>query len=281
MAKLLMSFFLALAALLTGCSRMSLAYRFADTSTHWALDDHFDFKGDQSAKVKAELAKAKTKLRKEWIPSVTAEFRATAETMRTSPPQTEADAIKLLDQKEQTWENLFKAAWHVVTPEMKKASEVLQWHNWESFRKNYAKQSGKIKRESSGKCAGRLEDQVEIWTGSVTNEQEKRIDGYCKSNAWPPEERAKNRDFLLPKFEEFAGITEKSFNGPKFVDSLEAWSDKQREISIPEYKAKKEVSRLELKKTLAWMLLNLTEKQKKRFIDTLENRAQELDSLEK
>lgn len=279
MAKILGSFLLLLAVLSTGCSRMSLAYRFADTSAHWVLDDNFDFKGDQSSTVKAELAKAKLKLRQEWIPLVTQEFRATAEQVRSSPPKTEVEALKLLDQKEEAWEKLFRTAWHTVTPEMKKAAEVLQWQNWEFFRKNYAKQSQKIKTEKSSKCEDRLEDQIELWTGSVTNDQEKRLEDYCKNNAWPPEERAKNRDLLLPKFEEFAGITETSFNGAKLVDSLEAWGEKQQELSLPDYKAKKEVSRSELKKTLAWMLLNLTEKQKKKLIDTLESRAQELDAL--
>ncbi|MFN7729719.1 MAG: hypothetical protein ACK5P7_11230 [Bdellovibrio sp.] len=261
---------------LTGCSRISLAYRFADTSVYWYLDDQFDFKGDQPAKVKAELAKAKEKLRKEWLPLVTEELKQTAEFLEKTPPQDEAAAIKFFDEKELFWQKLLLHAWTLVTPELQIASEPLAWQNWESFRQAYAKQSDKIKRESQGKCASRLENQINGWTGDTTREQEKRIEIYCQDKAGLPEERAANRDFLLTKFEEFAGLTEKTFSGPKLVASLEGWTIKQRELSLPAYKDKKEVARTELKKTLSWILINLTKKQSQHLIETLRSRAEQV-----
>ena len=58
----------ALAVLLAGCSAVRLGYNTAPTLTYWWLDSYFDFNGEQSLRIRADLQAVQDWHRKEEVP---------------------------------------------------------------------------------------------------------------------------------------------------------------------------------------------------------------------
>ncbi|WP_413557107.1 DUF6279 family lipoprotein [Bdellovibrio sp. HCB209] len=257
-----------------GCSRLDMAYRWADTYIASKVDDYFDISSAQSKALKKDIQKdlgvLKTSLLPQW-------------TERLESIQKDIESGTLSDSKVAVYfASFFKDVdqinSHFATTAVDfisntKASQI------EYFKKSFnkknqediekAQNTAKLQKTQREKYA----DAFEMFLGTLTKEQEQWIAESVEKSPYPSELKAKNKAYI---FKEFITHQDSMDEMKKFVRDYTTQADK---FDMPEYRAAYEVYQLNLQKLVSQIMLNLTPKQKLALKSNINDKTAQLRSI--
>lgn len=271
-----MALFLMILAI--GCSRVSVMARFADTCIYWSLDDYLDLTSSQKSSFKASIATALQDVKAEIVPIFVKHLKDVKVQLENHFPQTPEEAKAFVDEQKLVVEKNVQLLISKVLPRFRSAFESLGSENWVSLKKEFEKQNAKILKPKD-QCADKYQERLEDWIGSLAKSQIQNIEEYCEKSKWNAELRVKNRIHLLSEFEKQAGISAGNFSGLKVWEALSTWLQKMPELELPEYRLMRTERQESLLESLQKVLLSLSPEQKKRLLENLRLKAQDIESL--
>lgn len=260
--------------LLSGCSRLDIAYRWADTYIASKVDDYFDISSEQSKALKKDIKKdlgvMKTTLLPQW-------------TERLEKIQNDVETGTLTDSKVavyfgQFFKDIEQINSHFATTAVDFISST-QPTQIEYFKKSFAKKNRediekaqnitKIQKDYRGKYA----DVFEMFVGSLTKDQEKMIEESVKNSPYPAELKAKNKAYI---FNEFISHQNSMDEMKKFVREYTLQADK---FDLPEFRAANQAYQENLQKLITQVMTSLTEKQKMALKNNINEKTEQLRSI--
>jgi hypothetical protein len=259
---------------LSGCSRLDIAYRWADTYIASKVDDYFDISSAQSKALKKDIKKdlgvMKTTLLPQWEE-------------RLAKIQQDVDAGTLDDAKVAGYFGSFfkdieQINSHFATTAVDFISTT-QPTQIEYFKKSFAKKNREDieKAQNTAKAQkeyrGKYEDIFEMFVGSLTKDQEKMIEESVKNSPYPAELKAKNKAYI---FNEFISHQSSMDEMKKFVREYTLQADK---FDLPEFRVANQAYQESLQKLITQVMTNLTDKQKIALRNNINEKTEQLRSI--
>lgn len=260
----------------TGCSRMDLALRWADTFVMHSVTDYFELTSAQKDHAREEFNKALKEVRREDFAKLAAHLRSVADLSEKNQLHKEniETALKELRVGFLTAGRRFEPmAQKVVTDQV--ASDFKYFD--QEFQKKYAKDLKRAQdpAQARSKLKGRSEDMIDESIEFLTSEQKEWIKDW-QTQITPPEiQQIESRKFV---FEKFKLVREFEPTRTAFVHQFFTnWESLQ---SAPYLAAREEYQRKILELTVR-IGTTLNEKQRKNLSENFRKRADEFAKLAK
>lgn len=257
-----------------GCSRLDIAYRWADTYIASKVDDYFDISSEQSKALKKDIKKDLGVLKASLLPQWTERL----ESIQKDVEGESLDSSKIAAYFSSFIKDVDQINSHFATTAVDfisqtKASQI------EYFKKSFnkknkediekAQNTAKLQKDQRSK----YEDMFEMFVGSLTKEQEQWIAESVASSPYPSELKAKNKAYI---FNEFISHQSSMDEMKKFVRDYTTQAEK---FDMPEYRAAYEAYQSNLQKLIAQVMLNLTAKQKIALKSNINDKTAQLRSI--
>lgn len=226
---------LLLPAIIAGCSALRIVYSQADHILAWRADDYFDFDPHQKQEFNARIERLLEWHRRDQLPEYAA--FTTAAINQAQPGLRREDIVWFIEG--------FKARYRIIVNRgIQDAAELLATLKPEqlaALQKRWGKDNRKFvaERELDGgiekRKRARLKRtlaQITDWTGSLTREQEHRIEALL--DRVPLSEHLRHQD-RIRRQQEFLELLKLRANAAEFRPRLQAWLLDWEQGRAPEY----------------------------------------------
>jgi hypothetical protein len=215
--------------LFSSCSQQRLAFRFADTAASWKADDYFDITSEQKNAVKIHL---KLFLKKAYennnqeIPKI---FEHADQILSTVNDQNKIDCREIEKITIQS-SKIFSDAIKLSSNDIQALIQTLNKKQIQYFIDQVAKKSEadenlkKISEREDQRLTRNL-DNLKLFLGSLSAEQESALRTHIKNNPFPSVEKLKNNTVNFEKLK-LANSTPENFQ-KFFVNYIQNWRDYQ------------------------------------------------------
>ncbi|MFM6928295.1 MAG: DUF6279 family lipoprotein [Bdellovibrio sp.] len=259
---------------LTGCSRLDIAFRWADTYIASKVDDYFDISSKQSKELKSGIQKDLQGLKAQVLPSWIERLQGIQQEVREGAINDSRVAFyfaSFLKDVEQLNSYFATTAVDFIASTNSKQLEhfnrSFQKKNQEDLEK--AQDLVKIKKEYREK----YEEWFEMFLGSLTPEQKKIMDDNLNSSPFPAELKAQNKNFVM---QAFLNHKESPDEMKAFVKDYYTHPDK---YDLPEYRSAFAKYQADLQKLVAQIIGLMTEKQKESLKENIDEKTAQLHSI--
>lgn len=270
----LLAALLLLVTMTTGCSRLDWAVRFADTYVMLEADRFVDLSKSQRADAKAAFESGLKDVRREVFPAG-ADF---LEEMAKALESRGADRASL-----DKWFERGQSVARTALLKFEKGSLDLALsmskEQDENFAREFRERLDELRSETSTpeklfkRDKKRAMKWTDMWVGSITREQEKKLDEFLRAHPTPIELQLKHRERLFAEFRAAAGDARKAWV-KKFLTNPES-------MRAPDYDQALKARETALKAYLMEFWTTMTDTQKKTFFETLRGKAADLRRLSK
>ncbi|WP_413581627.1 DUF6279 family lipoprotein [Bdellovibrio sp. HCB288] len=272
--KRIVFIFLAGILVCSGCSRLDIAYRWADTYIASKVDDYFDISSEQSKALKKDIKKDLISMKETLLPIWMD---------RLNKIQKDVDDGSLNDKKVAGYFGAFfkdvdQINSHFATTAVDFISSTdtkqIEYFKKSFYKKNQedlekAQDSAKLEK----KYRGKYEDVFEMFVGSLTDQQKQLIADNVKAAPYPAELRAKNKAFV---FKEFIAHQNSKEEMRAFVQEYTTQTDK---FDLPEYRAAYQQYQDGLQTLITRVMTNLTPKQKIALKENIQQKSEQLRTI--
>lgn len=261
---------------LSGCSRLDLAFRWADTYIASKVDDYFDISSKQSKELKNGINKDLQAIRTEVLPGwidrlkgiqkefsegVVNEdrvafyfelFMKDVEQINSRFSDTAVDFIATTKPEQIDY---FAKAFH------KKNNEDLEkLQNTKKFMADYR---------------DKYMDWFEMFIGSLNTEQKNMVEENLIRSPFPAELKVKNKELVFEKF-----IQEKN-SAEQMKDFVKNYYNNPEKFDLPEYREALAQYQKNMQKLITQILLTLTPKQKASLQENISEKTAQLERIAK
>ncbi|WP_413584187.1 DUF6279 family lipoprotein [Bdellovibrio sp. HCB274] len=258
----------------SGCSRLDIAYRWADTYIASKVDDYFDISSEQSKALKKDIKKdlleMKTTLLPVWME-------------RLDKIQKDVEGGILTDQKVAVYFGAFfkdidqiNSHFKVTAVDFISSTDAKQIEYFKKsfFKKNQedlekAQDTAKLEK----KYREKYEDVFKMFVGSLTDQQKQFIAENVKASPYPAELKAKNKAFV---FKEFISHQDSKEGMKNFVQQYTSQADK---FDMPEYRTAYQQYQEKLQILISQIMMNLTERQKLALKENILQKSEQLRTI--
>lgn len=197
------TFFLTLSFgfVVSACSKLSIAVKWADTAIIEMTDSRFDFNSEQKKAFKAEVEQSIAKIKKEKFPIWADQFEAWANTIEKSKVSVET-SDQMFNWLQSEFASLAKYAEAPMNSLIDKIDEAnFEKNKKNSFdeiteqRKKIADQDDRIQSEKKKYLLW-----IEFWLDNQTDDQEKKLLAHINAHPFPAELAFKHREAQIQKF---------------------------------------------------------------------------------
>lgn len=259
---------------LTACSRLDIAFNWADTFIASKVDDYFDISSKQSAALKKSLhqdiEKIKTGVLPKWIDNakeleqdiskgtlseakITSVFSLVMKNVEQFTAHFADTAVNFISTANPKQLAYFTKALHEKNNE-----DLEKFHNTKKYQKDYKEKYHKY---------------FEMFLGSLTDSQKALIEKHISESPFPLELKVKNKELVFQKFIKESGSSESM---KKFVRDFyahpEVYTDPQYQQAFTEYQKN-------LQRLVVGILMNLTAQQKKELLENLQEKVTQLEKI--
>lgn len=258
--------------LFSACSRIELATSWADTYITHLIDHYFDINSLQSQLLKKLLKEDIKNIRKLVFPQLSLEFQ---EIERDVESLITINVDKLISYKTEL-RKIAGSGLGVFEASAQEFVNQLNPSQIEKFKKEFDKKTNELESEAKNPQKARenrydkIKKQLEGWIGSLYSEQKKDVQKFCNENVFPIKEQVLNRNRLSKEFVDSFPDKEKR---KEFIHRLFYNYESMRE---PDYAIAIEKDQRKYFELIAVILNRLNNEQKKHFIETLKDRADQL-----
>ncbi|QLY23866.1 DUF6279 family lipoprotein [Bdellovibrio sp. KM01] len=260
--------------LLSGCSRLDIAYRWADTYIASKVDDYFDISSEQSKALKKDIKKdlglMKTTLLPQWMERI--------DKIQNDIDQGTLNDAKVADYFGSFFKDIEQINAHFATTAVDFIATT-QPKQIEYFKKSFAKKNQEdiekaqnVTKLQKDYCS-KYEDIFEMFLGSLTKEQKQMIEESVKASPYPAELKAKNKAYI---FAEFVTHQNSMDEMKKFVREYTTSAEK---FDMPEFRVANQAYQENLQKLITQVMTNLTDKQKMALKSNINEKAEQLRSI--
>ncbi|MEK2688633.1 DUF6279 family lipoprotein [Bdellovibrio sp. GT3] len=272
--KSIVFIFLAGILVCSGCSRLDIAYRWADTYIASKVDDYFDISSEQSKALKKDIKKDLISMKETLLPIWMD---------RLNKIQQDVDDGSLNDKKVAVYfgdffKDVDQINSHFATTAVDFISST-DAKQIEYFKKSFYKKNQEDLEKSQDsaklekKYRGKYEDVFEMFVGSLTDQQKQLIADNVKAAPYPAELRAKNKAFV---FKEFIAHQNSKEEMKAFVQEYTTQTDK---FDLPEYRAAYQQYQDGLQTLITRVMTNLTPKQKIALKENIQQKSEQLRTI--
>jgi len=226
---------LLLAALLAGCSTISIVYNQADHVVVWMADDYFDLNAEQKDALRRQFAQLQAWHRAEQLPDYVAFLEAAK--ARVSRGLSEADTDWMVEGIKARYRTMASHAHPqvarllaTITDEQLGATR----RQFEKANRKFAKEFGigGTPEEQQRLIARRNVERIEHWTGPLTSEQEARVGEM--SRRLPAIVEARHQ-YRIGRQQEFLALMAQRRDPAAFGPRLRDWLIDWEKARTPEY----------------------------------------------
>lgn len=260
--------------LLSGCSRLELALRWADTFVMSSVTDYFELTSEQKSQARGEFKKALAEIQKNDFPGM-------AKTLRDLADATEKNQIN-----DETLENFLKGVLNAFRTSAVRFEPMAQKivadqvaSNFKLFDKEFQKKYDKDLEKSKDpkKHRGQVEDRIERFVdetiGYLSDSQEKQLKEWLDQTPSPDALQLESRKIVFEKFKT-ARTEEKSR-----IEFVHTFFSNWESLQTPAYLAARSEYQKKSKSIMLQILLASDDKQRKNMSKNLRGRADELQKL--
>lgn len=223
------------AALLSGCSAIRLTYRQADTILAWRADDYFDLDSEQKHDFRQRLDHLLYWHRYEQLPEYAAFLSQAIDKAR--PGLKHDDVVWFVEGIKARYRTVVERGVNdaaemlaTITPEQVAALQK----QWDKDNRKFAREH-KLRESRDERKRARFEStlsKIEDWTGSLTYEQERKVEALL--DPIPPINHLRQQD-RIRRQKEFLELFKLRTNKAEFVPRLRAWLLDWETGRSPEY----------------------------------------------
>ncbi|WP_413574573.1 DUF6279 family lipoprotein [Bdellovibrio sp. HCB290] len=258
----------------SGCSRLDIAYRWADTYIASKVDDYFDISSEQSKALKKDIKKDLVEIKATLLPLWMD---------RLNKIQKDVDGGTLTDQKVAGYFGAFFKDIDQINAHFKTTAvdfisstdtKQIEYFKKSFFKKNQedlekAQDTAKLQK----KYREKYEDVFEMFVGSLTDQQKQLIAENVKASPYPAELKAKNKAFI---FKEFIAHQESKEAMKNFVQQYTSQADK---FDLPEYRTAYQQYQDKLQILITQVMTNLTDRQKVALKENIHQKSEQLRTI--
>jgi hypothetical protein len=274
MKKMTLVLSVGLLILSTGCSRLDIAFRWADTYIASKVDDYFDISSKQSKDLKKDIQKDLNSIKVAMLPNWIDRLQGI---------QKDVDSAQLNEEQVAIYFTGFMKDVDQITSHFSTtAVDFIATTNpdqIEYFKKSFHKknQEDLEKAQNVSKLRKEYRDKYEEWfemfLGSLTKEQRQLMEDNLEKSPFPAELKAKNKDYVFQKFFEHKGSVEEM---KAFV--REYYTNPEK-YDMPEYRQAFVQYQKDLQKLVTQILTTMTDKQKAALKDSINEKTAQLRSI--
>lgn len=275
MNKFLVSLCFAFLAL-TGCSRLDIAFNWADTYIASKVDDYFDISSQQSKELKKDIQKDLQAIRAEVLPTWIDRLKEI---------QKEVDAGPLNEQRVSFYFSLFMKDIEAINARFSNTAvdfiattnstqlnffdKAFKSKNSEDMDK--ARNLSKLQKEYRDK----YNDYFEMFLGYLTKEQKAMIEDSVKTSPFPLELKIRNKEFVYNKFLKEKGSPE----GMKAF--VKDYYTHPAQYDMPEFQTAFLNYQQNLQSLVVKVMTSMNEEQKKNLRSSINEKTAQLEMLAK
>ena len=256
--------------LLSSCSKVDTAMKFADWLIVKETDSYFDLTDEQNKDLKQEIQKDLARIKKDNFPKI-------AEFLRKVAGQVEANKFTLenLNLWHTEGQKTIKDVLNQFQPTALEFALKASQQQIEHFKFKYQKETDKRKKEIETDDdkfkfhRKRFEKWTDEWVGGLSADQRKLLNDDIKAYPFPWDLQIRSRGVSVAKFLEARSSK----------ISLKAYMDKMTDDRDPEYETALKAYQVHVKGFILELYKVLTKEQKAHFIKKLRDRAQEFETL--
>lgn len=270
MKKYLLIPFLAL----SGCSRLDLALRWADTFVMSSVTDYFDLTSDQDNKARGDFKAALKEIQKNDFPA----FADQLESLATSVEKKEAKD-EHVDQFLDRVDALLKRsiarfepmAQNLLNDQAKNGFKMFD----AEFQKKHSKDLEEAKDEKSRakKASKNVDRFVDETVEFLTSEQKKEVEASIKENPFPHLLQLESRKSL---FENFKSVR---LDDKKRQEFIKTYFTNWNSLQTADYQKARAESLQRVRDLFKKVLSTMTDKQRKNLVENFRVRASELRKI--
>lgn len=259
---------------LTGCSRLDMAFRWADTYIASKVDDYFDISSKQSKDLKNGIQKDLQGLKAQVLPSWIERLQRIQQEVQDGSINDSRIAFyftAFLKDIEQINSHFSTTAVDFIAstkPEqIEHFNKAFQRKNQDDLENSH--DLARVKKEYREK----YEEWLEMFLGSLTAEQKKLVDDNLNNSPFPAELKAKNKSFVM---QAFLNHKESPDEMKAFVKDYYTNPDK---YDLPEYRSAFVKYQSDLQKLVTQIIATMTQKQKESLKENIEEKTAQLNSI--
>ncbi|MGE5087348.1 MAG: DUF6279 family lipoprotein [Bacillota bacterium] len=259
---------------LTGCSRLDIAFRWADTYIASKVDDYFDISSKQSKELKHGIQKDLQELKAQVLPGWIDRLQGIQQEVQEGSINDTRVAFyfsSFLKDVEHINSYFSTTAVDFIAStnptQLEHFNKAFQKKNREDLEK--AQDLAKVKKEYREK----YEEWFEMFLGSLTPEQMKMMEDNLNNSPFPAELKAKNKSFVMQSFlrhkdspDEMKNFVKDYYNNPDKYD-------------LPEYRSAFTKYQANLQKLVAQIISMMTQKQKESLKENINEKTAQLHSI--
>lgn len=259
---------------LTGCSRLDIAFNWADTYIASKVDDYFDISSKQSKDLKHDIQKDLQGIKSEVLPQWIARLKGIQEEVTAGTLHDERIAFyfSLFMKDVEQFSSRFSgtAVDFISTTNSQQLdyfAKAFHKKNQEDLEK--AQNTAKLKKDYRDKYF----EWIEMFVGSLNTDQKKMVEDNIALSPFPAELKAKNKEYIFEKFMAMKGSPEEMKN---FVKDYYSSPEK---YDMPEFREAYTSYQKNLQKLVVNILDTLSPDQKARLKDNLTEKMGQLQKI--
>lgn len=258
----------------TGCSRLDIAFRWADTYIASKVDDYFDISSKQSQELKNGIQKNLEEVKAQVLPSWIERLQGIQHDVQDGLINDSRIAfyftsfLKDIEQINSHFSNTAVEFIASTKPEqIEYFNKAFQKKNQDDLKKS--QDLAKSKKEYRDK----YEEWFEMFLGSLTPEQEKMMEENLEKSPFPAELKAKNKNYVMQNFLSHKSSPEEM---KSFVKDYYMNPDK---YDLPEYREAFNRYQTDLQKLVTQIIGVMTPKQKAALKENIDEKTAQLQSI--
>ncbi|MDG0818113.1 DUF6279 family lipoprotein [Bdellovibrio svalbardensis] len=259
---------------LTGCSRLDIAFRWADTYIASKVDDYFDISSKQSKELKNDINKDLQAIRTEVLPTWIERLKGIQKEVNDGPLSEDrvsfyfALFLKDIEQINSKFSDTAVDFIATTNPEqITYFTKAFHKKNMEDLEKFQDK--AKFKSEYRDKYI----DWFEMFIGSLNKEQKNMLEESLNTSPFPADLKVKNKEFVFQKFLRETSSTEQM---KAFVKN---YYSNPESYDLPEYREALAKYQKDMQKLVAQVLSTLTPEQKSSLKENLSEKIAQLHRI--
>ncbi len=261
---------ISLLLLMSACSKMDLAMKWADWMIVKETDSYFDLTDTQNKDLKLQVQKDLARVKKENFPQFAKFLRKVAD-------QIDADKISAeeINQLQAEFQKTVRIALDQFQATALDFSMKASPDQMEHFKKKYNEQTKKhadeirTEKDKFKLQKKRFEKWIDEWLGGLNSEQRASLETDLKAFPFPWDLQVRSREVSLKKFLDARSSRTLLKN---YMDQLEEERDPEYETALKNYQ-------VHLRNYILDLYRSLTKDQKKYLTKKLRDRAQEFEGL--
>lgn len=262
-------------ACLPSCSRLDLAFHWADTYIVSKVDDYFDISSRQSKELKKSLKKDFKKVSKSVLPKIIADVKKFETDLQVSNLQEETLASFFTESTDyfEDFASYFadSAVTFIATADAKQLAYFEKaFHEKQSEEREKLADLKKYQSDSKEK----YQKYFKMFLGTLTSDQKILIDKHLQESPYPKALKLKNKDHVFASFMKAAKTS--PLDAKEFVEMM---AQNPQRYNLPEYQTAFEHYREDLKKLLVSVVLSLTPEQKKELKENLQEKVSQIERI--